>query len=434
MAFEDALREILSHCGALPAESIPFASAWGRVLAEPVAADRDDPPVPKSAMDGFAVRSEHTQPATPERPLDFAFGEVIAAGHLPAAPLQGWTGSMREAPVPRPAARIMTGALLPDGADAVIKQEDTLSGEPGRFKVRNPVHPGENVIPAGARTRRGERLLDAGDVIESQALGILASVGKAHLQVHRRPRVAVLALGDELVDFPEAAEPLPPGRIRVTNLYVLSAAARQMGAEVNVLGIAPDDPERICAILDSCLNPGNPRAAGAPLTLNRGREAYDLLITLGGTHFGDFDPVRRVMERLGAQPRFERVHMTPGGSTVFATLGRTLMFSLPGTPTPSWVAFETLVRPALGRMCGVPRQEQPKLRARLAGRLPRARGRMLFVPCRLEFGEELTAHPIEGRHTHEAPVAPRANGLIAWSGPHPEPEVGAMVTVLWLPV
>jgi molybdopterin molybdotransferase len=454
----------------LPAGPVPFQEAEGRVLAEALLADRDDPPSPKSAMDGFALVAGHTHDASPGRPLTFHYREVIAArrlagGALPAFPEAG------PAAAGLPAVRIMTGALLPAGADAVVKLEDTEQEGPGpdglrpapaadarRFRIRRPLAPGENVIPPGARMARGELLLPAGEVLGPQALGMLAGAHRFQVQVHRQPMVALLALGDELVDV---GDPLHLGQVRLTNLHVLAALVRRYGGIARPLGVAPDDPERIRATLAACLTGGQGtdcQGNGPPC---------DLVLTLGGSHRGDFDFVHTVLERLGAQLRFDRIRMTPGGSTIFATHGSTLLFGLPGTPAAAWVAFEMLVRPALWKLAGRHRLDLPRLTARLAAPLPEAPGRTQFVACRLDLAgtaerlsrgankpaeslsrsankpaERLSrgaskpavplAHPIQGQHPHEAPATPRADGLIPCLEEHPLPAVGELVSVDWL--
>ncbi|MFI5399822.1 MAG: molybdopterin molybdotransferase MoeA [SAR324 cluster bacterium] len=434
LSYQAALLRVLDAGVPGPRETVPFSAAAGRVLAERLLADRDDPPALKSAMDGFALRAADTEPASVERPLSFRWRGVVAAGHVPVEPLPP---SADRRPGQRaaelPAVRIMTGALLPAGADAVVKQEDTERVGPDEFSLRQPALPGDHVIPPGARMRRGEALLEAGEALGPQALGILAAAHRAHVRVYRRPEVALLAIGDELV---EPDQPLGPGKTPVTNLYVLAELARRQGARVRSLGIAPDDPGRILALLQPCLDPGAgarnpqdpPEAAGA-----NGTPRCDLVLTLGGTHRGDFDFVHTVLERAGATLHFDRVRMTPAGSTIFATHGKCLLFGLPGTPVAAWVAFEALVRPALAKLTGCATLERPTLAARLEGTLEPTAGRAGFIPCRLEFGgPEPVARPIQGRHPHEAPASLRADGLIRCEETAPLPIRGDWVRVEWL--
>jgi molybdopterin molybdotransferase len=240
--------------------------------------------------------------------------------------------------------------------------------------------------------------------------------------VFRRPVVAVLALGDELVG---PTEPLGPGSIPVSNLYVIAELSRRYGGDVRNLGIAPDNSQRILELLQPCCNTGPARESGA--------WSCDLVITLGGTHQGDFDFVHSVLEGLGAQLEFDRVAMTPGASTVFATRGPLLIFGLPGTPAASWVAFESLVRPALLSMAGRSRWLPHRVRARVSEPLKAGKGRTSFIPCRLEWqGDEWHAYPIHGRHPREAPASLRADGLIRLDDHNPESIPGSWVTVDWI--
>jgi len=444
LSYRAALLRVLEAPEPGACETVPFSAAAGRVLAERLLADRDDPPAPKSAMDGFALRAADTQQASAQRPLCFRFRSVIAAGHVPVEPLPaGPECKPGPAAAGLPAVRIMTGALLPVGADAVVKQEDTERVGADGFSLRRPLLPGDHVIPPGARMRRGEALLEAGETLGPQAVGILAAAHRAHVRVYRRPRVALLAIGDELV---EPDQPLGPGKTPVTNLYVLSELARRCGASVRSLGVVPDDAGRIARLLQSCLlpsawreeaevppsacreEPAAPPGAGAD-----GTAPCDLVLTLGGTHRGDFDFVHTALERAGAILHFDRVRMTPAGSTIFATHGKSLLFGLPGTPVAAWVAFETLVRPALAKLAGYTALERPALAARLAGTVEHMAGRAAFIPCRLELGgPEPVAYPIQGRHPHEAPASLRADGLIRCDEDAPPPNRGDWVRVEWL--
>ncbi len=409
--YEESLAAVLAAARPLGVEEVPFTEAVGRVLARDVLADRDDPPGPKSAMDGFAVRAADTARACAAAPVPFTFKEVVGAGHL-----------ARGQVAPGAAVRIMTGALLPPGADAVVKQEETQPAGSGRFTLSLPHGAGENVVPTGARMQAGERLLTAGTVIDPQAVGVAAGLGLARLPVHRRPRVALLALGDELI---EVGQPLRPGAIYVSNLYALEALAARYGAVTRRLGIVPDDPERMLALLAPCLQPGD--------------AACDMLITLGGSHKGDFDFVHTVHERLGAQTQFDRTLVNLGASTRFSTRGAALLFGLPGTPGSSWGGFELLVRPALWKLTGRTRLEHPLLGANLGeGYSWRAGGRgpvrRQFAPARVEFPPAAApvAHPIRGRHWLESPASQVADGLICCPPDVTELPQGATLPVMWL--
>jgi len=411
LSHDEALALVLARSAPLPPEPVSFLSALGRVPAEDVLAEGDDPPAPRSAMDGYALRAADTAAATPAHPTAFTFAEVVGAGHL-----------ARGAVGPGTAVRLMTGAWLPAGADAVVKQEDTRAAGDGRFTLARPLEPGENVIPAGARYRQGDRLLAAGHPVGPGAHGVLASMGRTRLRVHGRPRVALLALGDELA---EVGERLRPGQLYVSNLYALEALAARYGAETRRLGIAGDDP----ALIERLLRPRllAPGAPPSPL-------GCEVVVTLGGSHAGDFDFVDDVLEALGARLHFRRTRMVPGGSTLFATLGGTLLFGLPGTPVAAWVAFETLVRPALWRLAGRATLEHPPLGAVLTAPVAAARNRTGFVPVWLSFspGGPPQASPLREGPQGDLPPAALANGLLRCAEGAGTLAAGDSVTVAWL--
>jgi molybdopterin molybdotransferase len=400
----------------LAAERVSLLAALGRVLAEDVMAERDDPAGPKSAMDGFALAAAQTQGAAPGAPAALAFRETVGAGHLARGRVEAGQ-----------AVRVMTGALLPPGADAVVKQEDTRPAGAGRFTVERPLAPGENVIPPGARMAAGARLLAAGTVVDDQALGVLAGLGRAAVAVHRRPRVALLALGDELV---EPGQSLAPGQIYVSNLYALEALAARYGADTLRLGIARDDPAHIEALLRPCIK-------AAP-----DAEGCDLILTLGGSHKGDFDFAQAVQERLGARVLFSRVRINQGPSTRCAQAGTALLFGLPGTPGVSWCAFELLVRPALWGLAGRAQLEHPRLRARLTRALAfrtasHKAGRPgwdHFHPGRLRLDDDGSPEvaPVLGPHPGELPAAIQADCLIQAPTGVTALAEGDWVRVLWL--
>ncbi|HEX7927577.1 MAG TPA: gephyrin-like molybdotransferase Glp [bacterium] len=410
-SYAQSLAAVLAAAQPLATEEVGLTSATGRVLARDIAAGRDDPPAPKSSMDGFAVRATDTRSASPAAPVTLGFREVVGAGHVAQHPVE-----------PGSAMRIMTGALLPQGADAVVKQEDTIPAGNGRFALSRPLAAGENVVPTGARMQSGERMLAAGHPLGPQAIGVAATLGLANLPMFRQPRVALLALGDELT---EVGQPLRPGGIYVSNLYALEALAARYGAATRRLGIVADDPDRMLALLEPCLGSSD--------------TACDVVITLGGSHKGDFDFVHTVFERLGATTVFDRTLITPAQSTRFATRGNTLLFGLPGTPGASWCAFELFVRPALWKLGGRARLEHPVLNARMGLAYawrggPPGQQRRHFAPARLEFPAEGApiAYPIRGRHPMEMPASQVADGLILCPEDLQKLEAGATAPVMWL--
>jgi molybdopterin molybdotransferase len=423
LSFGAALAKVLASTVPGPTESVPFREASERVLAESLIADRDEPPASKSAMDGFALRSADTRGAGPVHPATFRYRHTLAAGDIPleALPEAGqaapWLGSGEF-----PAIRVMTGALVPLGADAVVKQENTESISHDAFNVHQISIAGDHIIPKGARMQRGEVLLQAGHQLGPQGLGILATAHRPTVQVFRRPQVALLALGNELVTPDDL---LGPASVPVTNLYVVEALARREGADCRNLGIAQDNPAQIAELLEPQM--GSARASALRST------PCDFVLTLGGTHRGAFDFVHAVLERLGADLHFDRIAMTPAGSTIFARRGSTLFFGLPGTPAGAWSAFETLVRPALRKRAGRASLNPLRVPARLSTPLEATDDRTAFVPCRVEPASAgLIAFPIQGRHPHESPATQRADALLRRDPHSPFAPEGTAVFIDWV--
>ncbi len=410
-SYRESLQTVLAHARPLAAEEISFHHALGRVLAADVLVEADDPPVPKSAMDGFALKSVDTAGAAPGGPRRFSYSEVVGAGHLAAEKVTSGR-----------AVRLMTGAWLPEGADAVVKQEDTRPLEEESFELFRPLEAGENVIAKGARLRRGDVALPGGVPIGPAALAMLAGQGKSRLSAVRRPRVALLALGDELV---EVGEPLAPGKLYVSNIYALEAKVRRYGGEPRRLGIAADDPELMLGLLRPTLlsDAEDPNPLGC-----------EMVITVGGSHGGEFDFAQQVLQRLGAELHFRRTALNLGNSTLFATFGGTLLFGLAGTPLPSLVGFELLARPALWRLCGRTELNHPLVEARLTGALAATTGRACFQPGRLTFkpGGMAEVTPLRDKRASGRENALMANALIRVPEGAELLQAGETVTAEWL--
>jgi molybdopterin molybdotransferase len=349
---ERALDIVLGAAAPVPPETVPLASCAGRILLEDLRADSDMPPFDKALMDGVAVLAADL--ASP--PCDLRLLGTIAAGADPA-----------ELPrlVPGAGARIMTGAPLPPGADAVLAVEETEpgGGDPGVVRCRVSVRPGDNVARRGNDVRAGEVVLAAGDFIGAGEIGVLASFGRVEVRVGGRPRVAVLATGDEIV--PPGQVP-GPGRIRNSNGPVLGALARRAGAEVVDLGIARDHEDDLAA------------------ALGRGLEA-DLLLVSGGVSMGEFDLVAGALRHLGVELLFDRVAVKPGKPFTFGRRGRTLVCACPGNPVSGYVIFHLFVAPALRRMMGHAEPRPRLVRGVLAEPLRRKAGRTGCHQARARF-------------------------------------------------
>jgi molybdopterin molybdotransferase len=274
-------------------------------------------------MDGYAVRADDLRDATAERPVRL---RVVAT--LPA-------GARDDARVgPGECARIYTGGPVPDGADAVVRQEDAAAEDgAGEARFTTPVAPGDNVRAAGEDVRRGELALDAGTALGPAQLGLLAALAVTHPLVHRAPRVALASTGDELADLGHADEILAGRRIGDANAHSLAALVREAGGEPVLLGIAADDPAALAALLE-------------------GARDCDLLVTTGGASVGPLDHVRTVMRAPGNALDFWRLRMRPGAPVAAGRLGQVPWVALPGNPVSAMVTFELLVRPAIRRLCG----------------------------------------------------------------------------------
>ncbi len=321
LTVEDASAQILTGVAPLASEAVPVADALGRVLAADVRSPIDHPPWDNSSMDGYAVRAGDVMHASSDRPVVLPVMETVRAGQRATAPL-----------APGAAIRIMTGAPIPDGADGVIRVEDTDGGET-TVTIRDARDAGRNVRPRGEDLAVGALAVAAGTTLAPAHLGVLASVGAARVDVHRRPRVAVLTSGDELVDVDQFDAVLRGERIVSSNSYTLRAAAALAGAEVVDLGIVGDDRDAFTA-----------RLAGVT--------SYDMLITSGGVSVGAFDFTKDVLRELGADLRLWRVKMRPGAPVGFGTLHGMPWIGLPGNPVSALVTFELFARPLIRRLRG----------------------------------------------------------------------------------
>ena len=356
---EDALTKFLDHFHPLEPERVPVLDAVNRVLAEDIVAAYDIPPHANSAMDGYAVRVEDTAGAREDAPRRLRVAGELAAGYTRDAPIE-----------PETAIRIMTGAPIPPGADAVIPFEETTRDNDAILVTRRYPHHA-NVRAAGEDVRAGETVLVKGAVLRPQEIGMLAALGQTDVAVIRRPRVAILSTGDEVVD---ASQPLAPGKIRDANGYSVSAAVVKSGGVPIRLGIARDRIEELTAKIRAGL------AQGA-----------DLFVTSGGVSVGDFDVVKQVLAAEG-EIAFWRVQMKPGKPLAFGTIQGVPLLGLPGNPVSALMSFEMFGRPALLKMQGKTRVAKPTIEATLVDEIKRKDNRRHYVRVRLEVrGDETFA-------------------------------------------
>lgn len=325
VSIAEATATIMAHAHPLASEEIEAFSALGRVLADDITSPEDIPDVPKSAMDGYALRA--ADGLAPRRVV----GELTAGG---AAAVMLAPGE---------ATRIMTGAPLPPGADAMIPVELTTERD-GMLYIQRELQPGDYVHVVGQDVRRGQTVLTTGTTIGAAEIGILATLGITRIPVYRQPRVAILATGDEVV---EPDSPRPAGAVRDSNRYALMAAVREAGGIPISLGIARDDRDvQRQAIL-------------------HGLDQADVLITSGGVSMGTRDLIKPLLAELGTV-HFGRIAFKPGKPTTFATIGGKLVFGLPGYPVSSLVSFEVFVRPALRALQGDASPFRPQIEVTLA--------------------------------------------------------------------
>ncbi len=385
---DEALRLVLAHTPRLEAVEAPVPEAVGAVLAEPVASDLDLPPFDKSAMDGYAARSADLA----RLPTELAVTEELSAGSVPSRPVE-----------PGACARIMTGAPLPEGADLVVPVEDTEPAGEGRVRVLRARGPGRNVCVRGEDVRRGETVLEAGRRLRPAEVGLLASVGRERVRVVRRPRVAVLATGDELV--PVSATP-GPGQIRNANSWSLAACCGRVGIEFDDLGVARDTESDLHARLADGL-------------------ARDLLLVSGGVSVGKWDFVPKVFEALGLRIRFATVRQKPGKPTVFATGEGGVVFGLPGNPVSTLVAFRLYVEAAIRAMMGEASPAPATVPAALAEAVTVRGDRRRYVPAVLRrSGDGWTVRPVPTHGSADLVAFCRADALAPLEpGGHPAGEV-----------
>ncbi|QSQ12026.1 molybdopterin molybdotransferase MoeA [Myxococcus landrumensis] len=343
-------------------ERVPLLDAHGRFLAEEVRASRTLPGCDNSAMDGWAVRAEETRGANRDRPARLRVIETVYAGALPTQALQ-----------PGDATRIFTGAPMPRGADAVVRQEAARATPDGQaVDIFIPVSPGHDIRREGEEVTAGTPLVAAGQHVSATVLGVLASQGATRACVRPAPRVAVLATGDELV---RPGEPALPHQVYESNLMLVSALAREAGAHVCHLSRARDDEEAL-------------REA-----ITRLAPEVEVLITTGGASVGDKDHVKRVLASLGARFFVDGVALKPGKPVAVARLGNTAVVVLPGNPGAATVAFDQLARPLLLKHQGV-FETRRRVVARLSESRHKQAGLTYLITATLEHGDTLAPRAV----------------------------------------
>lgn len=400
LRIEDALQKMLDHTPVLAEEKIPLAAATGRVLQRAAVSDTDLPPFNRARMDGYAVRAADTVGATTEQPARLrAIGEV-AAGQVFHQVLQ-----------PGEAVRIMTGAPVPEGADAVQKIE-VINVQGDVVEITESVVPGQFITPRGSEAKSGEIVVMAGRRITPAAASVLASFGYAQVTVAARPRLMLLSTGDELVDV---AQTPGPAQIRNSNTYSLAGYAAQAGAEVVSTGIVSDD-----------------FAATGQVIADAVRQA-DVVMLSGGVSMGDYDLVKPVLRELGAEIHVEKVAMHPGKPTVFAKLDDRVIFGLPGNPVSVAVAFHVFALPVLLKMQGAKNIHLPRVRACVTQAVKGAPPRRSHQPGRIIIRDgRAEVEPLKWSGSSDLVAFMRADALIVVPEDQNRIEAGELAEVILL--
>ena len=397
LSYTDARRKVIEVAGKIQhpprREHVELEKAFGRILAEPVYADRDYPPFDRSTRDGFAVRSADA--TTPGGRLE-CIGEIRAGGSF-----EGTVG-------PRQCVEIMTGAAVPSGADAVVMIEH-VKREGNTVTLDRAVEHGASIVPRGREIKAGNLLLSYGASLGYPQLAVIAQVGQTRLRVSSRPRVAILSTGDEVVDVDSEPGPL---QIRNSNGLALQTQIEMSGGEPVQLGNAPDELGTLRKRIEQGLE-------------------EDILVLSGGVSMGKYDLVEQALADLGAQFHFTGVSIRPGRPAVFATCRGKLVFGLPGNPVSTMVTFELFVLPAIDLLSGTTPRSVPIFRAKLASNVHEKGPMVHFLPARVEWeGREARVTQLPWQGSGDIVALALANSFLVVGPERPEIAAGDWVDVL----
>lgn len=395
---DTAIKIVTEAVKPLSPKKVPFEDGLGLCLAQDIQSDIDMPPFNRSAMDGYAVIAADTANV----PVELAVIEDIAAGYAPTKKVQRGQAS-----------KIMTGAATPEGADAVVKFEETESLAPdNRVKILKTVKKGSNISNRGEDMRIGQTVLFKGTPIRPQEIGILATVGKSAVEVFPAPTVGVISTGDELVDVERKPSHV---QIRNSNGYSLSAQARRLGADVELLGVVKDTKKEIFDMIQRGLK-------------------KDILIMSGGVSMGEYDLVGEVMKDINTHIYFEKVALRPGKPVIFGRKDDTLIFALPGNPVASFVTFELFIYPAIRKMMGFTTIHRNMVKAALETEIIVKRKRREYRPALFRTQDNVSyVSPVEWHGSADLLSTTRANSLLIVREDVEKYAVGQLIDVMLLP-
>ena len=376
---QEALDKILTKIQFKGVEKIPLDQALGRVMAEDVVSRINNPPLDNSAMDGYAVIAEDIQSATPENPVKLEMIEEIAAGYTAKGTLK-----------PGQTMRIMTGAPIPPGADAVLMQEDTQK-DGNAILCLDKADVAENIRRAGEDVKIGEGVIKKGTTLSPAHIGMLAVIGRSQIAVSQRPTVAILSTGDEILELDET----PQGpQIFNSNGHMLAAQIKSAGGIPVYLGIAKDTEKDLMEKFEWALK-------------------ADIVVSSGGVSVGDYDLVKSSLQKMGQDMLFWKVAMKPGKPLAFGRIGKTPIFGLPGNPVSSFVSFEQFVRPSLRKVLGCSDLSHKTVQAKLTRTINKKPGRLHFLSSIVSWTDgEYTVTPAGEQGSGILKSAANANGLL----------------------
>ena len=393
---DQALETILAKIKFKGVEKVPIGESLGRTLTEDIIARRNNPPIDNSAMDGYALIAKDIQSASPESPVPLEVTEEIAAGYQSDVTLQSGQ-----------AFRIMTGAPIPKGANAVLMQEDTdRNGD--IVLVKDKAEVGENIRLAGEDVELGETVIPKGSAVTPAQIGMMAVVGRSQVYVSQRPRVAILSTGDEIKDLDgELTGPC----IYNSNGYMLAAQIRSAGGIPVYLGIARDTEEDLMEKFNWALE-------------------CDLVVSSGGVSVGDYDLVKASLKKMGQDMLFWKVAMKPGKPLAFGKIGDTPIFGLPGNPVSSFVSFEQFVRPSIRKVLGFSELTAKVVKAKLTRDIHKKPGRLHFLTSVVSWENgECTVTPAQEQGSGILKSTVKANGLLKFPLEDSEIKAGTEVSV-----